>query len=172
MAKRKKGSKPKPAAKKKSSGISRRAVLKALVTGGLVAPPWLAQVTGLTLKDAVHFLMRMGTLDWTVHPIRRGERTMFFSDGTYLLLARAGAEQPALYIHAGDWQLLGIYGQVALPEGFPNVTIEQGVRQVAVVPSSSKPPQVGSTVWEPNLRIVQVTPPTPPSPPTGLKIIV
>src|SRR5437899_3139541 len=99
MAKKKKktgkGSKSKTASKS-SSKISRRAVLKWLVTAGLVAPPWLAQVTGLTLKDAVHFLMRMGTRDWTVHPVRSGERTIFFSEGTYLLRPRTGADQPAL----------------------------------------------------------------------------
>ena len=160
-----KGSQAKTASKS-SPKISRRAVLGRLVTGGLVAAPWLAQVTGLNLTDAVHFLMRMGTRDWTVHPDRPGERTKFFSEGTYLLLARAGAEQPALYIEAGGWQFLGIHGQVALPEGFPSVTIEPGVRQIAVVPSSSKPPKVGGTVWEPNLRFV------PEEPPTGPKIIV
>ena len=164
MAKRKK-----PAKKSSVKKIDRRTVLKGLVAAGLVAPPWLAQVTGLTLKDAVHFLMSLGMRDWTVHPIRRGERTMFFSAGTYLLLARAGAEQPAVYIQAGNSQFLGIYGQVALPEGFPSITMEPGVTQVAVVPSSSKPPKVGSTVWEPNLRVI---PATPPAPPTGPKIIV
>jgi hypothetical protein len=113
--------------------------------------------------------MSQGNRTWTVHPIRRGERTMFFSEGTYLLLARTGAEHPTVYIHAGNLRFLGIYGQVALPDGFPTVTFSRGVTQVAVVPSSSKAPKVGSTVWEPNLRII---PPAPPAPSTGAKIVV
>jgi hypothetical protein len=71
-----------------------------------------------------------------------------------------------LYIQAGNWQFPGKYGQIPLPEGFPNVTIEPGTTQVAVVPSSSKAPKVGSTVCEPNLHF---TPPTAPAPPTGLR---
>jgi hypothetical protein len=51
------------------------------VTGGLATAANLASVSGLSLKDAVHHLMRLGKLDWTVYPIRRGQRITFFSEG-------------------------------------------------------------------------------------------
>ena len=134
---------------------------------GLATGAMVSQVSGFTLRDAVHAVMSMGTRTWTVKHIRSGEPTAFFSEGSYLLRPRAGAE-PTLYIHTGSWQRLGVYGRVALPEGFPAVEFRPGVNQIAVVPSSSAAPKVGRTEWEPSLR---VSPPAPPAPPTGFSIL-
>lgn len=90
---------------------------------------------------------------WRVMPIRRGEPTMFFGAGTYLLLHRP--DYVTVYLQNNGSRFIGKLGECELPESFPTIKFPEGVDQVAVVPVSGPAPHVGKAVWEPNLRIIQ-----------------
>jgi len=96
---------------------------------------------------------------WTVVYHITGEPTNhFYGDGTYLFLLSGSAGYGTVYVHQTNWVFLGFLGEVALPEGFPQISFDLGgaETQVAVVPppaSSCSSPSPGEVENEPRFVV-------------------